>query len=56
MAPEDYVFSAKWAGTNGEAPKPGRGLFLEGRLSWRPSESPQPQQGISGRPNSYLAI
>ena len=35
MAPEDYVFSARWAGTNGEAPKPGRGLFLRGRLSRR---------------------
>jgi hypothetical protein len=28
------VFSARWAGTNGEA-KPGRGLFLIGRLNWR---------------------
>jgi hypothetical protein len=36
MASEDYVFSAEWPAFNGEAPKPSRGLFYLGRLSWRP--------------------
>jgi len=57
MAPEDYVFSARWAGTNGEAPKPGRGLFLKGAsvggLLPASSQRPWPSKTITTIASSW---